>query len=253
MPGAIYAEVLKLFENAYYPNSTAPTLVNAWLGIYEVLLTYEYGVPQVFDKDDLKQGSWKRRAEAFEQYLAQNFGIPQPKVAGLVGQMMQHPRWMGKQINNPRGHGFRTIVAHLMRTSGASCVFQEEAHAKEWFPGIRLPGASKDPRVDILVICGDQARAVISCKWTVRHDRVSDITNECPVYKAAANRLRYKPFDHFVVTNESSPARLAKMLDDDCLDGVVHVHKDALRVMEINGRTTKVIDLVDFIKLVATW
>lgn len=253
MPGAIYAEVLKLFQNAYYPKSGGPSLTNAWLGIYEVLLTYEHGVPQVFDKDDLKDGAWRKRAEIFEQYLAQNFRIPQPNVAGLVGQMMQHPLWIGKQINNPRGHGFRTIVAHLMRTSGSKCVFEEEARAKEWFPGIHLPGASKDPRVDILVVCKDQPRAVISCKWTVRHDRISDITNECPAYKAAANRLRYKPFFHYVVTNENSPARLAKMLDDDCLDGVVHVHTDALRAMDINGRTAKVTDLVDFIKLVATW
>jgi len=253
MPGVIYAEVLKLFKNAYYPNSAGPTRANAWLGIYEVLLTYEHGVPQVFDKDDLKEGAWRRRAEVFEQYLAKNLGIPRQNVAGLVGQMMQHPLWTGKQINNPRGHGFRTIVAHLMRTSGSSCAFEEEAHARKWFPGIRLPAASKDPRVDILVICGDQPRAVISCKWTVRHDRVAEITNECPVYKAAANRLRYKPFEHFVVTNENSPARLAKMLDDDCLDGLVHVHTDALQAMDINGRTAKVIDLADFIKLVAKW
>lgn len=253
MPGPIYGEVVRLFREAYYPNSKVPTKTTAWMGIYEVLLTYEYGVPQVFDKDSLESGASRERAKAFEQYLAAKLRVPVAEVVGLVGQIMQHKFWKGKQINNVRGHGFRTLVAYLLRQSGSACNFIEEAPSKNWFPGIHLPGASKDPRVDILVTCGDQPRAIISCKWTVRHDRISDITNECPVYKAAAGRLRLKPFEHYVVTNESNPARLAKMLDDDCLDGVVHVHTEVLAAMGINGRTKAVIDLADFITMVAGW
>jgi len=253
MPGPIYAEVVRLYREAYYPDGKGPTPSNAWMGIYEVLLTYEYGVPQVFDKDSLESGPWRRRAEAFESYLAAKLGISSSEVEGLVGRITRHQFWKGKQINNVRGHGFRTIVAHLLRQSGSACDFIEEAPSNDWFPGIHLPGASKRPRVDILATKNDQPRAIVSCKWTVRHDRVSDITNECPVYKAAAARRRLKPFGHYVVTAESNPARLAKMLDDDCLDGVVHVNTGALAAMGINGRTKQVIDLAAFIATASVW
>ena len=54
-------------------------------------------------------------------------------------------------------------------------------------------------------------RAVISAKWSMRHDRLSDITNECPVYKAAHQRIYRQSqtgLSYFVVTNEYDPSRL---------------------------------------------
>ncbi len=75
----------------------------------------------------------------------------------------------------------------------------------------------------------------------MRHDRLSDITNECPVYKAGYERIyrqtRHGRLLYYVLTNEYDPARLNKILDDRCVDGVVHVHKAAVvEVCKLIGR-----------------
>jgi hypothetical protein len=141
-----------------------------------------------------------------------------------------------------------------LRGTGSGCSFEEEARAKVWFPGIRLPGASENPAVDILAVKSGQPRAVISCKWTVRHDRVSDITNECPNYRSIALRLRVPDFGYYVVTNEFYSSRLEKMLNDDCVTGVVHVHRAALAATGLKLEARKpLIDLNDFLALVSGW
>jgi hypothetical protein len=33
--------------------------------------------------------------------------------------------------------------------------------------------------MDVLALKAGKPRAVISCKWSIRHDRISDPTNEC--------------------------------------------------------------------------
>jgi len=106
--------------------------------------------------------------------------------------------------------------------------------------------------------CCDIPRVIISAKWSVRHDRLNDITNECPVYKAAYARIyrqaRRDRLLYYVVTNEYDPSRLNKMLDDTCVDGVVHVHKAAvMEVCNLEGRLTRLIDLADFINATSSW
>jgi len=92
----------------------------------------------------------------------------------------------------------------------------------------------------------------------VRHNWLSDITNECPVYKAAYERIyRQARHDHlvyYVLTNEYDPSRLNKMLDDSCVDGVVHVHKTAVvDVCKLDGRLTRLMDLADLVNATFSW
>ena len=101
-------------------------------------------------------------------------------------------------------------------------------------------------------------RVIISAKWSVRHDRLNDITSECPIYKAAYSRIyrqaRKDKLLYFVVTNEFDPARLNKIIIDDCVDGVVHVHKKAVTdICGLNDRLTKLIDLAEFIDFTNDW
>jgi len=77
-------------------------------------------------------------------------------------------------------------------------------------------------------------------------------------FKAAYQRIyrqtRRAKLLYYVVTNEFDPSRLNKVLDDTCVDGVVHVHKAAVtEVCKLNGRLTQLIDLADFIKSTASW
>ena len=53
------------------------------------------------------------------------------------------------------------------------------------------------------------AAALYSCKWSGLHDRMSDVTNECQEYKAAAVRRQNMTLQHFVITNETDGQRRA--------------------------------------------
>lgn len=133
-----------------------------------------------------------------------------------------------------------------------------EVDASEIFPGITVPGRSGSSRIDILSNANDLPKSVISAKWSLRHDRLNDITNECPVYKAAYQRIyRQLPQDrllYFVLTNEYDPSRLNKILSDTCVDGVIHVHKKAvLEICELDGRLERLMDLTDFVKCTFSW
>ncbi len=44
------------------------------------------------------------------------------------------------------------------------------------------------------------------------------------------------------------------MMDDTCVDGVVHVHKPAVvDVCGLDRRLTRLIDLVDFVRATSSW
>ncbi len=56
------------------------------------------------------------------------------------------------------------------------------------------------------------------------------------------------------ITNEYDPSRLTKMLNDSCIDGIVHVHKvGVVDVCRLNGRLVELIDLADFIHFTENW
>ena len=244
------ADAIQLFENAIYPKGR--TSESAWLGIYQTLLWHEQAnwagfssLPHIIDADKLRPSSatrrratgkptaWQIRAKAIDQYLAQELAIPQSDVHRKLDQLMQLPDYQGLQRQNPLGTAFAGLVVHVLNTFGSKGLqyVTEEAPAQA-FPGITFPGRSRASRSDILATVDSVPRAVVSAKWSIRHDRLNDITNECPVYKAAYNRI-YRGHHgsegllYFVVTNEFDPARLTKALDDSCVDGVVHVHKAA--------------------------
>src|SRR5206468_2287601 len=98
--------------------------------------------------------------------------------------------------------------------------YREEEHATNWFPGIQMPGRSARPRVDVMVVDA-RPRAVISCKWSYRHDRISEVTNECQEYKAAAVRRQVMDLGHYLVTNEFDGQRLDKVLNQPCVNALV--------------------------------
>jgi hypothetical protein len=270
------ADAIQIFENADYPSGLSP--VTAWLGIYQTLLWYEpvnwsgfSDLPHIIDADKLRPASpakkrtwkkpnaWQQRAQAVGEYLAQQMGCPIDSVPHKTDLLMKQPDYEGMQRQNPLGIAFAGMVKQALEKFGpAALSYETEVEASTIFPGITFPGRSGTPRIDLLAKQSGIPRAVISTKWSVRHDRLSDITNECPVYKAAYERIyrqaRRARFLYYVATNEYDPARLNKILDDSCIDGVVHVHKAAVvEVCKLDGRLTRLIDLADFITSTAAW
>ncbi|MFQ5853912.1 MAG: hypothetical protein ACE5JU_25415, partial [Candidatus Binatia bacterium] len=203
--------------------------------------------------------AWQRRAHALGEYLAQQLGYPANIVPEKTDLLMKQPDYRGMQRHNTLGIAFPGIAKHVLERFGSKAVtYDLEVPAGRIFPGISIPGRSVTPRIDLLATRENIPRVIITSKWSVRHDRVNDITNECPAYKAAYNRIyrqvRQEPLLYYVLTNEYDPSRLNKMLDDSCVDGVVHVHKTAVvEVCQLDDRLRRLLDLLDLINETVNW
>ena len=257
---------INLFDNAVFPGGLNPG--NAWLGIYQVLLWYEslqrYGIsdlPHIIDADKLKpgrQGSndgiWQRRAQAVAQYLAKNLNCEVDQVSGFVDRLMKDPSYKGMQRQNPLGNAFPILIFHALELLGNKNIqYEREVSAQTIFPGVVVPGRSDNVKIDIVARSSGRVRAILSCKWSLRHDRLNDISNECPTYKAAASWTR-STIDYIVMTNEFDPARLNKLLEDSCVDAVVHVHKPLLTsVCSLNSRIGEMLDLTELVERSQKW
>ena len=269
-------DAIQVLENAEYPSGL--NAASAWLGIYQALLWYEpinwvgfTQLPHIIDADKLRPNStakkrswtrpvvWQRRAQLVNDYLAKHLQCSSDAVSTKVDLLMKQPDYDGRQRQNTLGIAFAGLVRHVLAKFGSKSVtYETEVDANSIFPGITFPGRSGTPRIDILAKTGNIPRAIISAKWSLRHDRLNDITNECPVYKAAFQRIyrqvRREHFLFFVITNEYDPARLGKVLGDTCADAVVHVNKAAVAdVCGLNGRLAQLMDMGEFINATALW
>jgi hypothetical protein len=228
----------------------------AWLAVYQTMLWYDAigrtKLPHIIEANDLEKPSWAERAKAVDAYIAAALRVRPGSAFRRMDHLMSLPAFTGKQRQNPLGEGFVGALLAVLSTLGAESVsYKPEVPSTDFFPGIRIPGRSSVPRIDIAAVKDERLVAIISAKWSIRHDRLSDITNECPVYKEAAYRhWRTRPLYYFV-TNEFSPSRLRRITGDDCVDGVVHVH--AKLVTQICGLSAQVLDLEDLIHLTHQW
>lgn len=269
------SDAVRILENAQYPSGLSAT--TAWLGIYQTLLWYEpvnslgyVELPHIIDADKLRPSAakrrswnkpsiWQIRADALNAYLAQELGCPAGAVSSRVNLLMKHPDYQGMQRQNPLGTAFPGLIKHVLEKFGAKNIaYETEVDAATIFPGVSVPGRSDTPSIDLLATVGGIPQAIISAKWSLRHDRLNDITNECPVYKAAYQRIyrqaRRSELLYYVITDEYDPSRLNKVLADTCVNSVVHVHKAAVtQVCKMDGRLTQLIDLSDFVATASSW
>ncbi|MBU0509036.1 hypothetical protein KKG82_06305 [Patescibacteria group bacterium] len=262
---------IEFFSNSFYPEGLTPS--TAWLGFYQTLLWYEQvnylgytTLPHIIDANNLRPASpkvaakwrtkraWQRRAEALNSYLASNLECTDAEVEKLMDRLMRNIGEVQRQ--NSLGIAFAGLIKHFLERFGPSNIaYETEIPAKDIFPGIILPGRSEKPCIDVLVRRDALPIAVVSTKWSLRHDRLNDLTNECPIYKSAYSQVFRKTeqahLRYYVATNEFQPSRLLKLINDPCINGVVHVHKPAVRaVAGLNGELDRLIDLPDFLQLI---
>lgn len=270
------ANAVRLFENLEYKSGFSSK--TAWLGIYRTLMWYEpvywlefNKLPHIIDADKLRPSSpakkrtwtkpniWQKRGQAVSLYLADQLGCTVEDLPQNTDLLMKQPDYEGLQRQNILGIAFVGLVKHVLEKLGSKQVNCEtEVVASKIFPGITFPGRSSTPRIDLLAKRNGIPRAIVSAKWSIRHDRLNDITNECPVYKAAYERIyrgsSQNQLRYYLITNEYDPARLTKALNDTCIDGVVHVHKTAvLRVCQLDGRLVRLMDLEELICDTSSW
>jgi len=270
------SDAIEIFEAAIYPSGLQ--LETAWLGIYQTLLWYEpvnwlgfTFLPHIIDADKLRPSNrarqatwtnpsiWQSRASLLSNYLAKQLNCSADDLPQKVNLLMRHASYDGMQPHNSRGIAFAGLVKHVLEKFGSRVFsYAVEVEASTIFPGITVPGRSTTPRIDLLVSRNNIPVAVISSKWSLRHDRVNNITNECPVYKAAYTRVYRQESRnqllYFLVTNEYDPSRLKKVISDSCIDGVIHVHKTAVvDVCGLGKNLSELQDLTDLVWATSTW
>jgi len=162
--------------------------------------------------------------------------------------------YAGLQRQNILGSAFAGLVKHALELLGSQNVAYElEVAGEKAFPGIQLPTRTGEPFIDILVRKEGRNRGIISTKWSIRHDRINDLTSECRAYKNAA-RFTDTQIYYYVATNEYDPARLDKPLTDKCIDGVVHVNKPLVTAVSgLDGRLAESLDLSELIEQSNRW
>jgi hypothetical protein len=247
-----------------------PTAVSAWTGIYQALLWYEpvntipgrTALPHIIDANRLTQPLsakgglrvWQARAVAVEDYLAREWRVDPGGVSGMVDRLMKLAAYAHLQRQNILGSAFAGLVKHTLELFGSQAVTYElEVSGDEAFPGVQLPTRTGEPFIDILVRKDGRNRGIISTKWSIRHDRINDLTSECRAYKNAARFTDTEIF-YYVATNEYDPARVEKPLTDKCIDGVVHVHRPlVVGVCGLDGRLGELLDLSGLAEQSARW
>lgn len=285
MPSLADRQILtrSFYEDCIWP-AGEPRLEDAWVGIYQMLLWYAHDYIHIREANDLhKSRVWQERATRAAAYIAGALGLQPVELPAHVDVMMKLPRWRSKLIpglavtcpqchfefspekemqrNNPLGNGLRILTAEILRKWGDDrFIYDEEVPAWNWFPGIQMPGRSAKPKIDVMARTDDKVRVIISCKWSGRHDRMSDVTNECQEYKAAAVKRQNMTVQHFVITNELDGQRTDKILNQPCIDGLIMVHLPLAKelgtvtgMMESAIGARRLLDLADFVKMTSTW
>ena len=212
---------------------------NAWRGVYQLLLWFEHGVPHIIDADKLARGVWRARADNVAAALAEEFGCAIGDVPSQVDLLLESSIFeKPPQRQNPLGIGFvSALLVLLERFSSPDYRFMpEEAIGETVFRGIREAPRSAP---DIVAVRGDTEIAVVSAKWSLRHDRIKDLKDECNYFKTLMGSLKF-----YVATNEYDPARLNKVLEDYRIDGLFHVNRRlVVDVAQVDGRLERLFDL----------
>jgi hypothetical protein len=186
--------------------------------------------------------------------MAEQWELEPSAVAGMVDKLMRLPAYAGLQRQNILGSAFAGLVKHALEFFGSQEVtYALEVAGEKAFPGVQLPTRTGEPFIDILVRKQGRNRGIISTKWSIRHDRINDLTSECRAYKNAARFTDTQIF-YYVATNEYDPARVEKPLTDKCIDGVVHVHKPLVTAVGgLNDRLDELLDLSELIEQSNHW
>lgn len=263
------ARATEIFEHCSYPNGLNAN--TAWLGIYQALLWYESTggtelLPHIIDADKLRQptykgdkakgGSrpWIERARRVHLYLCEKLGCSSSKVIQHFDLLMRSTGYEGLQRQNPLGIAFAELVAHVLRRFGSPQIANKtEVPAHEVFPGVSLQSRSANPKIDLVAFKAGKPVGIVTTKWSIRHDRLTDVIDEAITYKSAAMRTGLKLPCCFV-TNEFDPARLDKLLKAKVVDAVVHVNPELVtQVCRLNERLRELRDIPYLISASTKW
>lgn len=171
--------------------------------------------------------------ELIRTTLTPRLGDPPVELLRELAERIQAYFGTENKRKNLVGEGFEDTVAEVLRripTIAAQYDILVRPALHE-LPGFYPPrGGEKTRKVDLaLVRRADEARTLVSCKWSVRSDREEQFATDFNAYSGLEQRGA--DFDYVLVTNEFDPARLAAACDNRRPNGylftsVVHVNPE---------------------------
>ena len=169
-------------------------------------------------------------------------GCPAGEVQDQVGSLFRQKAFEGMQVQNPLGIGFTLSLALLLKRFCPSSGY--DFHTEEAIGQDVCVGLKDAPRraSDIVVTRAGDEVAIISAKWSVRHDRLKDLLEECEYFRVVRPSV-----DFYVATNEYMPARLRKLLVNRCIEDTFHVNRSLL--MLANGGNNRLAGVRDLSEL----
>ncbi|MHB8513515.1 MAG: hypothetical protein ACYDCC_15265 [Actinomycetota bacterium] len=263
--------VIAQLQQAKYPSGSL-NKDEAWLGILQVIPWFHSsGSFNVIDGNLLTPGArgfsktWVNRAAAIVTFLEEQLGMSPGEFKEKAGLLWNHPFWQScvspQQKANPAGNALRYIGAHLLQLFGnARLEYREEQALSTYLPGIHI-AAIPNPAADVLVVehVGSRPVGLVSCKWSMRTDRVSETQRECNGVKAAAFRA-FGGIRFYLLCHEYGQSRIKTMLKDPCVDALVLVNYDVLEGLDLltsdlskEREGGRLLRLAEFIDLTRSW
>jgi hypothetical protein len=244
----------------------------AWLGIIQTISWYEFGYLHIFDSSALNpvrvgsikapraDGPWQRRAEAAEKFIASLLDVAVESLPEVVGRMWRNALWeeceSPQQKANPAGNALRYFGAYaLQRWGDGRLDFREEQPLRLYWPSIAVPGV-KTPAADVMAVSrvGSVPVALISCKWSMRTDRVADTIRECGAVMTAAHRVQ-ESIRFYILCHEYGSSRVEGLLNDECVTALALVNLPVMQEIGLmtpkleqersNGRLLTLSELID--------
>ena len=183
----------------------------------------------------------------FASLLGERGGLIQSQAMPLARTLVARARFyytVERKRQNVLGEGFEDLLQMLLMKVGQipESLFAVRRRANT-LPGFHTPGnRDRIEAPDIALVRGDRTELLASVKWSLRHDRQKQLSDELDCY---ADLLSQAKFPRYVlVTNEYDPGRLVNAdgltHHGQAIDCIYHTNLDLLlRVLDDHDSARK--------------
>lgn len=189
----------------------------------------------------------------FSSLLMQYARMPQSQAESLAHDLVSRARYyftVERKRQNVLGEGFEDLLQLLIekvsQVPSDRIVVRRRANL---LPGFQNTSSTRDriEAPDIAIVHNERTALLASVKWSLRHDRQKQLSDELDCY---ASLLSQKEFPRYVlVTNEYDPGRLINTnglkTRGQKVDCIYHINLDILlQVLENHHRSVDLMPLI---------
>jgi hypothetical protein len=168
--------------------------------------------------------------------LVSRAGMTETAAAALAREIVERAQFhltFGSNRQNVLGEGFedllRLLGVHVAGVAPEKIVLRRKANELPGFQGtLEQPRRIESP--DIVIIEGDRTALLSTVKWSLRHDRQKQLSDELDCYVQLLSQSQFP--EYVLVTNEYDPGRLKNSSNlssrGKTVDRIYHINPDLL-------------------------